>query len=460
MKFVLVLIFSLFSTVSQAMILENPKSIVIVEFQQQFYQLTLEETRNIDSIKPFENRLIKSENWSETIQKGKSELAIALLEKLYSYLPNNEFMPYLKLALNRNDDNLMKTVADKAYLLAENFLTPNALLKIRTNNQYRKNLTAQVYWISVFRNYGKKFESLDQAVSYLRQDSLIENKDRDSKKRSAMAVIAKSKDSQELMELMNDANFEIALSSWYGLSRLIPEKVAYEIVSEAIWRSDEINYRIQGGCIVLSKMLSPGMAAYDLFSDYLSQKQLKEIMAQDPLLSSQEFSKYSSMLVQSHKMADALNNLSITKKSIHSLDNFNLKKTIKYANKKELEDLFLGDDMGYATWDLEFTKNVSQYLIEKTKNNQENITYALIVSAFKSKNIYAKKYLEFLLSDEVTMNQQANNAEKLLGGYGNTGWPREWQDLRNKAIEIYQNNLYKDSDMSDLSADSQLLLNL
>ena len=59
MRFILFVVFSLLSFTSPAMMVANPNSIVIVEFQHQFYQITLEETRKLDSIESFENRLIQ-----------------------------------------------------------------------------------------------------------------------------------------------------------------------------------------------------------------------------------------------------------------------------------------------------------------------------------------------------------------------------------------------------------------
>jgi hypothetical protein len=459
MRFILFVVFSLLSFTSPAMMVANPNSIVIVEFQHQFYQITLEETRKLDSIESFENRLIRSDDWSTVIQTGNVELASALVDKLYSYLPNDEFMPFLLLALSRNDDDSIYSVADRAYLVAENFLTPDELLKIRTHKSYMQNLSPQVQWKSLFRNYGNEIETLDQAVSYLRQESLIESDD-DSKRRNAMAVIAQSKDLQELMSLMDDVDFDIAVSSWYGLSRLIPQKVAYEIVTDAIWRTDELKYNISSGCTVWSEMLTPSMAAYDLFSDYLSKNQLQEIMAQDPILNSKEYNKYSLMLVQSYKMAEALNNLIIPKRSIRNLDRFNFKTTVIQYSEEELKDLNSGVDMVNVSSNMQFTKNVYKYLLGRYQSGIDEEEYSIVMAAFRSKNKYAKKYLKYLVSDEVSMSQQAHNAEMLLANYGITGWPREWQELRNKAIEIYKNNLENDADQSFLSADSKLLLSL
>jgi len=89
--------------------------------------------------------------------------------------------------------------------------------------------------------------------------------------RNLRTIIASSTDKQKLVNLVHHKNFHVALASWYALSKLAPKEVAYEIITDAIVRSEALNYSyVVGGDQIFSEELSAGHAAYDLFSETIN----------------------------------------------------------------------------------------------------------------------------------------------------------------------------------------------
>jgi len=449
---VIFLIIFLYSSVCFSVVVEIDGKLYKVSHGESLYSNKLKNPelyntnyyKNMD-IKKIENlseKEVKPEDWADIIATGEFKFAYDLIYTLARYLPDEELLPLLKIGLSRHQNRLDRCLADHAYLIMMRIVSISweELLSIRTHPIYRKNLTKLFYLRGLYSHTPTKNTSLSEAIDKIRKNE-VNNR---YGKHGLMTVIALSTDYDELIKLIGDGNFDIAVSSWYALSRLAPNKVAYKITSQAVFRTEKKMNR--SGQIVL-----PAQIAYRFFSDYLSEKQLLSIMRTDPSFKSPELIKtYKFKAVETEKMARLLTKMGASARMPHQAEN-----TIKNASLEELEKLLMTDPKYYfnSLNRIEFDNNILEILKksilvnnQKIKSKAKKLSWyrsieLLVNYVFISKNDVAKEFIDFLLSDEISIPYYNRNLMVIKGLNKNSrqlykSWPRDWQDLKTKVNKM------------------------
>lgn len=425
-----------FATLSYSMIVQDPNKIVVYQEHGNYYKITLKESWEVEEIADIDSRIIPQSDWKRIIKSANNEYSKSLLWTLSENLDKQSLWPYIETALSRHENTLSGSVANTAYYIWSGISSDQELFKIRTHPIYRKNLGALSNWNSLFRSQPKQNISLQEAVENLRNAELAEKLFKNYQVHQFMSVIALSKEQDKLLALKDDMNLNIAISSWYALSRINPEKVAYDIVSSAIWRNDSTEYTYGGGCVISSDTLHPAMVAYDLFSDYLTENQLQKILSEDPVINdSTRISKYRYLLVKSDKFENALSRLNLPEKSIYELDRHILQKRINNSDTSELIKILSNNENLYNVQQIPFTQNTVAALKQLVKDNESTDIYLLIHFAFKAKNNFAKDFIEFIISDDISPNDFLQNVESL----SYQRWPENWSDLKQKVENLALN---------------------
>lgn len=240
MNKLIVMLLLVLSSNAFSMLVSLPDAPFIVDYQGKLYDVVRKDLGHIGEMEDLESKLIPQQDWHSIIAKGTRIKANRLLRKLASYLPKDELWQYIKTGLLRNDGFEYDRVADNAYALWSPFASMSELSAIRINPQYHRNLSVLVHWKGLFRPYKNniKFDKLENVVKRLSKYSMNIEYSKRQLLRNLRVEIASSTDKEKLINLMHHKNFHVALASWYALSKLAPKEVAYEIMTDAITRSD------------------------------------------------------------------------------------------------------------------------------------------------------------------------------------------------------------------------------
>jgi len=393
----------------------SPNQAFIVDYHGKLYSVEQQDLFHISNVGNLPSKLIPKKEWKNIISKGTQYKANRLLTKLASYLPKDDLWQYIEEGLLRNDGLEYNRVADTAYEMWSSFVSLDKLTDIRINPKYRKNLSVLANWKDIFsehtswknvlneHNSQTTIESLDEAVGELSKYSM-EFTDLMYQEVSSLRIyIASSQDVSKLKRLMHHENHHIALASWYALSKLVPNEVAYEILNDSIQRTDSFEYNYSmGGCIGFSEQLSTGHAAYDLFSDYLSNEQLIEIISQDLALNK----SYSKILVRSKKLALALQMVAQDDPAFFKniLQDWNLRETLINSTADDLKDIL--QKKPYKVINLVnnqselFSDNLIISIKELYKNDVSFDYKSWVITIFKFHNDNAKELLDLFLNFE------------------------------------------------------------
>ena len=424
----LVLLFPL-----QASTIYMPENIAIADKNGELYEVMNKNLGRLNEVKNLEKHLIPKQDWKKIIAEDDAYFSKLLLIKLSSYLPKDELWQYIKIGLLRRENKLNELVADTAYKAWSVFATPKDLLGIRTHSQYRRNLSVLSLWSHMFSVPSKKFNTIEKSVKKLETfTGKIEYYDK-RLLRELRTTIALSTDIEQLKELIHHDNFHIALSSMFAIGKLQPKENSFEILSDAIFKNDvfEYDYYDQDGGS--NGYLTLGQAAYDLFSDYLTDNQLTEIIQLDPLMHERK----RSLNVRTKNVANAL----LPYKEGHNnimfiLQNWEIQDKIGTYNISKLKKLILRRNVyDYMTDEL-FTKKMVFAVTELSylEKGLDEYDYADWASAaFKVHNESAKKLLEYLISGK---NHNIKIDDIIEYCYYQHNWPRDWQDIKQKADEI------------------------
>ncbi|MCF6319484.1 MAG: hypothetical protein L3J83_09450, partial [Proteobacteria bacterium] len=357
------------------------------------------------------------------------------IQKLASYLPKDELWPYIETGFLRSQNKFNALVSDSAYKHWEIFATHRELTKIRTNPLYYKNLSVLSNWNGLFSEPTKPIATLQQATERLTKFSTKINYQDRSRVRELRTSIALSTNIEQLKNLAYHENIHIALASYYALSKTIPDEVAYEILSQAIYKTEKLEYSywVGGDVSIGGNGLTLGQAAYDLFSDYLSVKQISEIVHNDPLLKSNTGKK--SFKLRSQQLVNRLKHRNIyTNRYKQMIDTWHLKQEL---NRKEVSEIKNLITKNYLIEQLvtqpTMTKNLSLAIIELSGQGEIRNNYEWIYVAFKIHNDYSKNLVEYFLSEKNQKIDIKPIIEILLYQHN---WPRNWQDLKQKVNDL------------------------
>jgi hypothetical protein len=247
--------------------------------------------------------------------------------------------------------------------------------------------------------------------------------------------IALSTDIEQLKSLAFHENIHIALASYYALSKQAPQEVAYEILSSAIYRTDELkySYSVGGDVIYGGNKLTLGDAAYDLFSDYLTVKQMRTIMYQDPLLTSNKGQRRL-------KLRNKQVYYTLVHRNIYSdnysqmIDKWNLKRLLNRAEVNKIKNLVTNNYLSEQLLNQPImTKNTALAVMELSEQSEIQNNYEWVYIAFKVHNKHSKRLVEYFLTDDNEKIDVKPVIENLVYQHN---WPRDWYDLKKKVDEL------------------------
>ncbi|MFK8012231.1 MAG: hypothetical protein AB8B80_09340 [Marinicellaceae bacterium] len=409
----------------------NYDKVVFADYQNKIYKVSYRDMGNLAEIKNLDEKYVTQSDWHHIISDGETEIAKALIVKLASYLPKDELWPYIETGLLRKENKLNDLVADTAYYHWALFELGEKLTSIRSKTRYRKNLSVLSQWNSLFAEPVNPNITVNQAVQKLMLlPHVVENQDKAYAK-SLRTTIALSSETEQLKTLAYHENPHIALASYYALSKLIPREVAFDILSHAIFREEQISYSyISGGDVIMSgNKLTLGEAAYDLFSDYLSTKNMRKIMYRDPLLDSNIGQRR--FVLRSKQVFYTIMHIDINSDNYKGIiKRWKLKGRL---HRYEVEYFkYLIKTQGFIERALQqpvMTENLAQAIIELSDEDEyietfnDNI-FEWVYVAFKVHNPAAKKLIQYFLSQ----NNPSIASDKILRSLNDQyNWPRDWQ---------------------------------
>ena len=425
--------------VSHAMMVADPSELVIKEFNGKLYQMKRNDWHEVNSYSDLKGHEVKSKDWYKIIKSGTANEANALLHALGRFLNKDELWPYVEAGLLRKNNPSIPVydhVANKAYQAWPHHSELQTPEHIRTNPIYAKNLTKQVSWDNLFKYPSKEKLSLDDAIDKLKTTSLLNKDDYHGKRLRYQAInrIAMHTNADDLLPLIKDESFEVALGSWVALSRLAPKQVAKTVVDHALWIQDEIEYTYGSGCIRHTGQLVPVVAALDLFIDYLSAEQIKQVLTEVPDMWEQK--KFDQLNVSHPKIKPLVLSMKAETHVFKELQYvFNSwKHNEKYQQMAELNTPF--SNMKHASRYVSavgFDKNLSDYLIESLASDPSDEELNLFVHyAANRVNEHSYRFLKAMIESPYFEQNQSDMAELLIG-YKNV-WPKKWLPLKQQIL--------------------------
>ncbi len=429
---------------SEAIMVIHPDDPVIIDHKGKIYLIKYSERKDIASIKNLPRKKLNKNRWKKIIAKGDPQIAQLLLKKLASYLPKKELWQYIKTGLMRKEHKLNDLIADQAYLLWQKFASTKELLAMRIDPQYRQNLSVLSTWRHMFTESDKEFNTPQKAIEKIERifanGPVILWPDRNSLKK-LRTTIALSDDISLHEKMIHHENFHITLSSMYAIARQNPKKFAHDILSKAIFDDEVFEYEYFYSDVGSNDSISLGQAAYDLFSDYLTYQQLVDIVASDPKV----LDGTRRLTVENDKLARAMlphkvdNNYNSIKFSLQYWEKdqiiFN---NLKEYNSSQLQSFMLTSNMQSKMTSELFSKKVYDALISLREKNWVDDQYFFaewVEAAFEVHNTYARKYIEHILNDN---DPSLVNKEVLMIFKYKKNWPRDWQDLKEKAHKMIE----------------------
>ncbi len=422
---------------TQAATMYNPDALAIDDFEENLYEVTNKDIGKLANLDNLKDLLIPQDQWRNIIATGDTELAHTLLDKLTSYLPKNELWDYIQAGLLRHENKFNDLIADHAYYNWSTFSTTSELLEIRTNPKYRNNLSVLTTWNYLFRDPPNVVITLEEAVERLELLSF----DAKSKYNDRWLVaslrtkIALSKDYEILQTLIYHDNFHIAISAYYALSRLNPEDKAFAYISENLNRNESFEFHYMAGDIGSNDFISLAQASYDLFSDYLSEEQLKEIVENDLMIKSGK----RTLTIRNNILAQQLLPYKTQQNTImFILQDWELRKKLSSFNTTQLETLIKRRSVEEYMTDKLFSQEIVFAVTELsyTKNKLDDYDISdWIYSALKVHNNNAKRLVAFFLSGK-NPDIKLEPIIDLLSHYKT--WPRDWQDIKYQVLDIYE----------------------
>lgn len=274
----------LFTAAAQCLMVFDREQPTYKSFYGKLYALPWSEWEHITDLKDLEDHEVKPKQWGKIIRTGNTKDAAALLWALNRFLNEDQLWAYIEMGLMRtpsSNDHPMKSVAQNAFTIWK-LRNPGDAMSIRTHPVYRKNLVTDVLWTNLITRNGDRFADVFEAMDFLRaphSEVDILKHEHTIKTEQAITLISKHQKTEDLKIWMNDENFAIALASWVALSKQSPKDVARQITENASWLKGKISFNYGSGCVRSTGYLTPFAAALDLFSDYLTTDQLKQVMA-------------------------------------------------------------------------------------------------------------------------------------------------------------------------------------
>ncbi|WP_154223238.1 hypothetical protein [Marinicella rhabdoformis] len=438
--FVLVLsLITILFPVSHAMMVADPSELVIKEFNGNLYQMKRNDWHEVNSYSDLEGHQVKTKDWYKIIKSDPANEANALLHALSQFLDKDELWPYVEAGLLRKNNPSIPVydqVANNAYQAWPRQSKLHSLEYIRTNPIYAKNLTKQVNWDNLFKYPSKEQLSLDDAIDKLKTTSLLNQDDYQGKRLRYQAInrIAMHTNADDLLPLIKDESFEVALGSWVALSRLAPKQVAKTVVDHSLWLQDEIQYTYGSGCIRHTGQLVPVVAALDLFVDYLSAEQIKQVLTEVPDMWAQK--KFDQLNVSHPKIKPLVLSMKAETHVFKQLKYvFNSwKHNEKYQQMAELEAPFT--DMKQASRYVSavgFDKKIADFLLESLASDPSDKELNRFMHyAFNKESEHSYRYLKALIASPYFEQNHAEIIEYLIG-YKNV-WPKKWLPLKQQIV--------------------------
>ena len=438
LKFIIITVLLFVFLSSSASMSINPDGVVFADYQGKMYQVTNKDLGHVHELEKLDKNFIPQNDWHQIIANAEPKVSKRLLEKLTSYLPKKELWAYIETGLLRKENKFNNLVADAAYKQWEIFATHRELTKIRTNPNYRNNLSVLSNWNSLFAKPTKPMATLEQAIDRLTQyPTQVDYHDR-RVVRELRTSIALSTDVEQLKKLAYHENMHIALASYYALSKLTPKEVAFDILSQAIFRTENIKYSYwSGGDVSIGgNNLTLGEAAYDLFSDYLNNDQILKIFKKDSQVDS-NFGKLK-FKIRSIQMANSFKKYYQNSNQIkRMLQEWDFEELIHNSKKSSLKNLVKrGRFLESLLEQPIITQRVVNALIGYEDEEQDNkITYieTWLIISFKSHNNESKRLVTFFISGK---NPNVNIKQIIKSLTYQHNWPRDWQDLKQQVKEL------------------------
>ena len=439
------LLLSFYMISANAMVVQSQTAMVVNEYQGKLYQMQRSDWHNITDENALISHEIKTADWSKIISTGETELARALLLALSDYLPKEDLKPFLRLALLRPADEGMLKRQDMAYIaytIWQQQYSADSSTQIRKHPVYRQKLIPDVLWKNLFDVKNNRFKTTDEAIDFLRANRLLAAQSYDHFDAQAINKISRHPVTEDLKLWMDDENFNIALGSWLALSRKIPEQVASDILQQALWWQEELTYSYGSGCIRETGQLTPLLAAFDLFSDYLSTDEIHQALIDVPELWLSEQPRF--MTVKNNQMYQAIKRLNTAEDS-HLADNipaylsFHSKHIYQGLTGQHLEDFFNQSSDLYHLGYIPFNQPTLDFLLKKINQPEDGFRHdRFIDSAFHSKNSFAQQYIAAVIESEWQYRDLGvvKYADTLLIDHQPI-WPQNWSALKQKAIDKY-----------------------
>ena len=431
-KYLIIAVYNLIVyTPTFASVIVNLNAVVFADYQENIYMVTHKDLDHIESVENLDQFIIPQNKWHKIINDAEPQIAKSLINKLASYLPKKELWPYIETGLLRKENKLNGLVADTAYNQWKVFASHRELTKIRTNPKYYNNLSVLTNWKGLFAEPTTPMATLEQATKQLiKYSSTVDYYDR-KKVTELRTSIALSTDLEQLKNLAFHENIHIALASYYALSKQAPQEVAYEILSSAIYRTGELkySYSIGGDVIYGGNKLTLGGAAYDLFSDYLTVKQMRAITYQDPLLTSNKGQRR--LNLRNKQIYYTLMQRNIySDKYKQMIDEWNLKRLLNRAGVNKIKNLVTNNYLSEQLLNQPImTKNTALAVMELSEQGKIQNNYEWVYVAFKAHNKYSKTLVEYFLNDK---NPKINVKPVIENLVYQHNWPRDWRDLKYK----------------------------
>ncbi len=427
----------LFGATAAAKIVISNNAIMVKEHQNKLYAMPRVDWHSIDNAAALTKHELKPAQWYKIIAYGDTQLATALLETLAQFLPKDDLKPLLKLAIKRPADARVLKRNDVpfiAYKIWQQQYPEQATTELRKHPAYRQNLLPSVLWLNLFDVKNNRFKTTEEAIDFLRAGPLHGADNFDNFKAQAIKKISEHQDSQALQSWMNDENFHIALASWIGLSKQIPQQVASDVLSLALWWQEEITYTYGSGCIRYSGKLTPLLAALDLYSDYLSSEQIHKALVDVPEFWQTE--QVNHLSVNNQQMYQALKKFNAQAFSVPSFKYYHSNATYLSTPLSELRNFLQQNGDLYRIKQLSFNQVTLDFLIDKLHEADSEFSHDYLVKfAFQSKNNFARQYIAAIIAADWQAEHLKYIASILL--VYPSAWPQGWQDLKDQAINKF-----------------------
>ncbi len=411
-------------------------------FYGKLYVLPWSEWKHITDLEDLTDHEVKPNQWGQIIRTGNAKDAAALLWALNRFLNEDQLWPFIEMGLMRtpsSNDQPLRSVAQNAYIIWKH-QKPDDALFIRSHPVYRKNLIHDVLWSGLFSRKGDVFSDVFQAMDFLRtphSEAEVLKYEHTTKTEQAIALIAQHQKTEDLKIWMNDENFTIALASWVALSKQTPNEVALQITENASWLNGKISFTYGSGCFRNTGHLTPFAAALDLFSDYLTTDQLKQVMSDVQGVIDPQGLQH--LRVDSPQMKQALAQFPSWHPNIQSMaaaDQGHVPTDLSDEDQLTMHLLYYG-----------FDSNGLKLALNQLETADLNQAMWLSLEAVRDNSPNSRTFFDHMSQSDVYKTHASQIAQNLLTEVDI--WPQDWSKQHADLIKAFQSAEYIDIDNSD-----------